>query len=88
LLPDPNEDGKSNKLFPEVPDFITKAFKENPKAETNFNALATSYRLQYLGWIMSAKKHETQITRLKEALQLLNAGMELKTYITQKPWLT
>jgi uncharacterized protein YdeI (YjbR/CyaY-like superfamily) len=77
LLPDQNEEVKSKKLFPEVPDFITKAFKENPKAETNFNALATSYKLQYLGWIMSAKKHETQITRLKEAIQLLNAGKKL-----------
>jgi len=78
LLPDMTEDAVQNEdIFPEVPEFIIKALKENPKAESNFNSLSSSYKLQYLGWIMSGKNEETQLRRLKEAMDLLNSGKKL-----------
>ena len=78
LLPDMTENVTQNEgIFPEVPAFFTKALKENPKAESNFNSLAPSYKLQYLGWIMSGKKEETQLRRLEEAIDLLNSGKKL-----------
>jgi uncharacterized protein YdeI (YjbR/CyaY-like superfamily) len=77
LLPEEVEESHGKKLFPEVPEFITNAFKDNPKAERNFNKLAPSYKLQYLGWILSAKKQETRIRRLEEAIKLLESGKKL-----------
>ena len=77
LLPDMVEDVISESVFPEVPDFIVKALKRNPSAERNFNSLAPSYKLQYLGWIMSGKKEETQQRRLTEAIDILNNGKKL-----------
>ena len=78
LLPDMTEDIIQNEdIFPEAPEFIIKGLKENPKAESNFNSLAPSYKLQFLGWIMSGKKEETQLRRLKEAIDLLISGKKL-----------
>ena len=78
LLPDMTENAIQNEgIFPEVPAFIIKALKESPKAESNFKSLAPSYKLQYLGWIMSGKKEETQRRRLEEAIDLLSSGKKL-----------
>ena len=79
LLPDMSEEGRKEAklLFPEAPQFFIKALNENPKANSNFNSLAPSYKLQFLGWIMDAKKKETQHRRLKEAIELLNSGKKL-----------
>jgi uncharacterized protein YdeI (YjbR/CyaY-like superfamily) len=75
LLPDIEEDTVQKiNVFSEIPDFIIAELNQNPEAERNFNALAPSYKLQYMGWIMSAKKKETQIRRLKEAIGLLKSG--------------
>lgn len=78
LLPDMSEDlVKGERIFPEAPEFICDALRENPEAERHFNSLAPSYKLQYLGWIMSARKEETRFRRLKEAIDLLNSGKKL-----------
>jgi len=78
LLPDMTEDvGKKEGIFPEVPEFIIKALKENPEAERSFYSLSPSYKLQYLGWILSGKKEETQHRRLEEAIDLLASGKKL-----------
>jgi len=77
LLPDMTEGNRPGDLFPEVPDFFTRALQSNPKARETFNSLAPSYKLQYLGWIMSGKKEETRQRRLKEALDILESGKKL-----------
>ncbi len=77
LLPDMSEEIKTDMVFPEVPEFVIKALMENPKAERTFNTLPSSYKLQYLGWIMSGKKEETKLRRLSEAINLLNDGKKL-----------
>ena len=43
-----------------------------------FNSLAPSYKLQFLGWIMEAKKEETRKKRLNEAIELLGSGKKLR----------
>jgi uncharacterized protein YdeI (YjbR/CyaY-like superfamily) len=37
----------------------------------NFNKLAPLYKRNYVGWIISAKKEETRMKRVKEAIRLL-----------------
>jgi uncharacterized protein YdeI (YjbR/CyaY-like superfamily) len=77
LLPEPEEKTGGEVLFPEVPDYFTKALAANPEAGETFNSLAPSYKLQYLGWIMEAKKEETRKKRLNEAIELLKTGNTL-----------
>ncbi|MFC2112059.1 YdeI family protein [Bacteroidota bacterium] len=77
LLPDMDEDQKSKGLFPELPDYLVEALRDNPKAEKTFNSLSASYKLQYLGWIMDAKKEETRNKRMREAFELLESGKKL-----------
>jgi len=64
------------KVIP-VPPFMMKALMANPAALKNFNALAPSYRRNYTGWIITAKRQETREKRLKEAIDLLAQGKKL-----------
>ncbi len=77
LLPDMREGKEPSELFPEVPDYFTRALDSNQKARETFNSLAPSYKLQYLGWIMSGKKKETRKRRMKKALDILESGKKL-----------
>ena len=72
-----DEDQKSKGLFPELPDYFVEALRDNSKAENTFNSLSPSYKLQYLGWIMDAKKEETRNKRMREAFELLESGKKL-----------
>ena len=66
---------KSKEL--EVPRFVSDALKRTPKAFENFNALAPSYRREYVGWITQAKREETRERRLIEAARLLSENKKL-----------
>jgi uncharacterized protein YdeI (YjbR/CyaY-like superfamily) len=54
-----------------------KALEKNPKANKNFNQLAPSYKKHYIEWITLAKKEETRLNRIKEAIKLLNKNQKL-----------
>ena len=60
-----------------VPPFVKKALMANPRARKHFNHLAPSYQRLYVRWITQAKKEETQMRRLKEALGLLAQNKKL-----------
>ena len=60
-----------------VPRYIRDALRKSPKAAVHFKNLASSYRRQYVGWIISAKQQETRVRRLQEAIRLLAAGKRL-----------
>ena len=51
--------------------------KENISAWAYFNTLTPSQRKQYTEWIMSAKKTETQLKRLNEAIVMLEKKLKL-----------
>ena len=61
-------------IWPDKEEFKSK-FSENllemlisfPLANENFNNMAKSHQERYIGWVMSAKKEETRIRRMKEA---------------------
>jgi uncharacterized protein YdeI (YjbR/CyaY-like superfamily) len=43
----------------------------------HFDALAPAQRRRYYAWIDSAKREETKLRRLKEAIRLLSSGKVL-----------
>jgi len=57
--------------------YIRDALAKNPAARRNFEALAPSHRRNYVAWIDSAKKQQTRLKRLQEAIRLLAAGEKL-----------
>jgi uncharacterized protein YdeI (YjbR/CyaY-like superfamily) len=60
-----------------TPAFIRQAIDAEPKARAYFDSLAPSYKRLYVGWIASAKKEETRLRRLDEAVRLLKSGQTL-----------
>lgn len=61
----------------EVPRNILDVLESHPAARDFFESLAPSYRRKYIGWIDSAKRPETKMRRLREAIGLLAAGKKL-----------
>lgn len=60
-----------------LPGYIEQALKARPRAWRCFEALAPSYRRNYIAWIDSAKRDATKQKRLREAIGLLAAGKKL-----------
>ena len=60
-----------------IPLELEIALSENKIARSNFNKLASSYKMQYMQWIGTAKKEETRKRRCKKAVQLLNKNQKL-----------
>ncbi|HTY63225.1 MAG TPA: YdeI/OmpD-associated family protein [Acidobacteriota bacterium] len=58
----------------EIPQEFINALATNAEASRCFNALASSYRRQYIFWIAMAKKAGTRERRIKEAVQKLDRG--------------
>ena len=62
---------------PELPAYIAKALRANPKALAHFQALAPGHRRRYVGWIHTAKQQETRERRIRESIALLTSGKKL-----------
>lgn len=63
--------------IPELPAYIAKAFKTNRRAWQHFEALARTYRRNFVVWIHTAKRPETRERRIRESIELLSAGKKL-----------
>ncbi len=61
----------------EVPPLLAEALAANPEAQRTFDALAPSYRRNYIHWIGDARREQTRQRRLAEALSLLAQGKKL-----------
>ena len=70
------KDGRPQILF-DVPPELAKSLAQNTKAKENFDKLAPSYRRQYIGWIVVAKRMETKKRRIEESIALLEKGKKL-----------
>src|SRR5262245_6574054 len=57
-----------------LPAYIQATLGNHPKALRHFDALAPSQRRRYFAWIESAKREETRLRRLEEAVRLLARG--------------
>lgn len=60
-----------------LPPEIEQALKKNRKAWENYTKLTPGYKKQYAGWLISAKREETQKKRLEEAIKLLEQNKKL-----------
>jgi uncharacterized protein YdeI (YjbR/CyaY-like superfamily) len=60
-----------------LPKYIQAALEKHPKALRHFETLPPSERRRYFAWIESAKREETKLRRLKEAIRLLASGKVL-----------
>ncbi|HEU5238127.1 MAG TPA: YdeI/OmpD-associated family protein, partial [Pyrinomonadaceae bacterium] len=68
---------KPHPAIPELPAYIAKAFKTNPKAWQNFQTLAQTYRRDFVVWIHTAKRPVTRYSRIRQSIELLSAGKKL-----------
>jgi len=57
-----------------IPAYMKRGLKQHPRAWSFFDSLAPSHRRKYIIWVHSAKKKETRLRRLKQAIELLKAG--------------
>jgi uncharacterized protein YdeI (YjbR/CyaY-like superfamily) len=60
-----------------LPAYIQAALKKNAAARRHFEALTPAHRRRYFAWIESAKRQDTKLRRLKEAIRLLASGQLL-----------
>lgn len=58
----------------EAPEDFLLAVSKNASALATFDHLAPSYRKLYINWITSAKRHETRMKRIEEAVIKLANG--------------
>lgn len=61
----------------DLPADLEEALKKNNSAKQYFYSLAPSFRKQYIGWIVMAKKAETRKRRIEESISLLSKGQKL-----------
>ena len=57
-----------------LPAYIQAALRKHPAALRHFEALPASQRRRYIAWIETAKREDTKLRRLKEAIRLLAGG--------------
>ncbi|MCA9305886.1 MAG: YdeI/OmpD-associated family protein [Phycisphaerales bacterium] len=65
---------KRSKSDLKVPASITNALKASKKAKATWDAFPYSHQLEYIIWINDAKKEETRERRLKQMIEMLEAG--------------
>ena len=61
----------------QLPPYIQAALRKLPAALRHFEALPPGQRRRYVAWIETAKREDTRLRRLEEALRLLAAGRVL-----------
>lgn len=64
-------------VIPDLPAYMAKAFRTNPKAWRCFQGLAPTYRRRFVAWIHTARRPETRDRRIRESMALLAAGRKL-----------
>jgi len=60
-----------------LPPYIQAALESHATARRHYEALSTAQRRRYIAWIESAKRQETKLRRLDEAIRLLSSGQQL-----------
>lgn len=65
------------KLSFELPPEFAAALAKNKEAQAYFGELAKTYKKQYIGWIITAKRADTRARRIRESVALLEKGQKL-----------
>jgi len=58
----------------EVPEALAVALRSDPKAKATFDRMAYTHRKEYARWIADAKRDETRVRRVQQALDMIKAG--------------
>jgi uncharacterized protein YdeI (YjbR/CyaY-like superfamily) len=58
----------------QLPAYIEAGLRNHQTAWRHFQTLAPSQRRRYLAWIETAKREDTKLRRLREAIRLLAGG--------------
>jgi len=61
----------------EIPAEMLICLQDEPSALRFFESLSESEQKFYIGWVFSAKKEDTKIARMAEAINKLSKGMKL-----------
>ena len=69
---------------PEVPEDLSTALKDNPKAKAAFEGFPPGHRREYVEWITEAKRAETRAKRLATTLEWLAEGKK-RNWKYEKP---
>jgi len=60
-----------------LPEWLKEGLMTSPSAWTNFQKLAPSHQRNYIGWISDAKREETRLKRIRQAIERLERGEPL-----------
>ena len=75
-----NEEGvgrpktKSAKPEPKVPADLAAALAKNRKAKAAFDGFSPSHRREYVEWVVEAKREETRVKRVAQAVEWMAEG--------------
>lgn len=59
---------------PEIPTELQSALAANKKAKETFDAFPPSHRREYVAWIVEAKRDETRVRRVAQAVEWIAEG--------------
>jgi uncharacterized protein YdeI (YjbR/CyaY-like superfamily) len=63
------ESAYTSRVEPEVPEELERALRESPKAWENFKDFPNSTKLQYVHWVVTAKREKTRLRRILEVVR-------------------
>ena len=61
---------------PATPDDLATALKENKAARTAWDAFSPSCKREYVDWIVEAKREETRLKRVAQAVEWMGEGKQ------------
>lgn len=64
----------------EIPQELLECLRDEPAAHDTFYSLPEGEQKQYVTWIYSARKEETRVARMAEAITRLTRGLTLRQH--------
>jgi uncharacterized protein YdeI (YjbR/CyaY-like superfamily) len=65
---------RASKPMPKMPEDLAAALKKSKKAQATFDAFPPSHKREYIEWITEAKKDETRLRRIAQAIEMMTEG--------------
>ena len=62
---------RSAKPLPEMPADLAAALAKKPKALANYEAMSPTHRREYLEWVLEARREDTRVRRVAQAVERL-----------------
>ena len=60
-----------------LPSYIQAGLRKHPAARKRYESLSPAHQRQYIAWIVTAKREETKLRRLDQAIRMLSQGETL-----------